>query len=1022
MSRANGHFQVPGSWPERIRPCRGPDPRPFDSCGTEPFRYATIGLFLRGLPIRSVLRAGCGGRTAGRIYLVPGVTNMSRPSHYLILVLSLAAMCAFVAGAWAGPGSYVAQDSYHSDYRSTPKLQFSPTWAAPAGLSGETLAQAFLADHAADYRLPSDLSNLRLHRIQESLLGTHYSFQQSLHGFDVEGAEIIVSVSKKSGEVYRIFNNTYPVKNPPAAPGSILGEDTAYDIAWNALRAHGDLLAPATQRTLYAPIGGSFQLQTIVDLELSAPYGGWRTRIDAASGAILSIEDARIYRVKNTEAGTVEERIGAYSGPVADRRTAFARCASAAAGVSKFDPADRAAGTGKVFDPDPRTTLQNATIQDGSPAQTFTAAYVIRDLQDITYDGSLYTLTGPWCAITDWDPPSTPPSTTTDGNWTALRGNNAFNDALVYFHIDQTQRYIQSLGFTHATGIVERPIVTDSDGVNGQDNSYFSGGRLAFGHGCVDDSEDADVVLHEYGHAIHYSINPSWGGGDCGAIGEGFGDYWAGSYSYSTPNGATFHPEWIFSWDGHGSPALCWAGRILNAFGAQYNPNTTYDAHVTIPGGYQSDELWSTPIFQTLITVMGLGYTRESVDQIILESHFGLGSGVRMRELANVTIATAQELQPGNPHADVFVQKFLVHNIILQPFVGLEVHGVTVSDAGANGAADPGETVHLHVVLKNAGTLGAVGVSGLLTSSTPGVTISVDTSAYGDIAPGASATNATDFVVSFPATIPCGDPVQFSLAADYEPEAVPPAVLGFELRMGKLRGVSQSTEPALAIPDNNPAGVSSYMRVSGTGATVSAGFNVDVNITHTYIGDLIVRIVSPNGTTVTLHNMTGDATQNLIGNYPGTLTPYQSLLSLIGGPLDGNWRLFVSDNGAVDLGTINSWGINDIQGYDCEGAADAPAGTPALRFSLSQNQPNPQAGETSIRYAVSRSDLATRLEIIDVSGRIVRTLVNGMLNAGDHVQVWDGRDEVGNTVGAGVYFYRLHQGGDSATRKLLMVR
>jgi subtilisin-like proprotein convertase family protein len=581
---------------------------------------------------------------------------------------------------------------------------------------------------------------------------------------------------------------------------------------------------------------------------------------------------------------------------------------------------------------------------------------------------------------------------------------------------------MQALGFTGASGIVERSIVADSDGVNGADNSYYSGGRLAFGHGCVDDSEDADVVLHEYGHAIHYSINSNWGGGDSGAIGEGFGDYWAGSYSYVTQNGDTFHPEWVFSWDGHGSPVQCWNGRVMNQFGAQYDPNATYGAHQSIPGGYQSDELWSTPLFQSLIALMDLGYSRDSVDQIILESHFGLGSGVRMRGLANATIATAGLLQPGNPHADVFIQKFLVHNIIDVPFVGLQVDEVTVSNAGGNGAADPGETVHLHVALKNAGTLGAVDVSGVLTSTTPGVVISVDSSLYGDIGPGASATNQTDYVVSIPANHPCGDPVQFSIEAEFQPESLTSTVLDFELGTGVVLGVSQSIEPGLAIPDNNSGGVSSVMTVSGTGATVTAGFNVDIDLTHTYIGDLIVRLTSPNGTVVTLHNRSGGSAQNIIGNYPGTLTPAQPLSAFLGDPVDGNWTMFVSDNAGVDIGTLNSWGINDVQGYDCEEVVDAPTGSAALRFSLSQNEPNPLAQETSIRFSLSRGDLPTQLEIIDVSGRIVRTLVDGTVNAGEHVQVWDGKDNLGSPVGAGVYFYRLRQGDDVATRKLLTVR
>jgi hypothetical protein len=363
---------------------------------------------------------------------------------------------------------------------------------------------------------------------------------------------------------------------------------------------------------------------------------------------------------------TPAERIAALAGPAGDRAAAFARFAARAEAAKAPTGGSRATGSGLVFDPDPRATLMNDGLQDTSPASAFTAAYFTRTLADITFSGGLYRVTGPWINIINWDPPATAPSTTTTGNWTATRGNNAFNDAMTYYMIDTNQRYMQGLGFTGATGIQDGPIGTDTDGVNGADNSYYVSGtnRLSFGHGCVDDSEDSDVMLHEYGHAIHHSINSSWGGGDTGAIGEGFGDYWAGSYSYSTPNGATYHPEWIFSWDGHGTGNPCWAGRLMNKLNLVYVHTTFYGAHQSIPGG-QSDELWSTPLFQSLITLVGThGATRESVDQIVLESHFGIGFGPKMRDLAYATIAAAQALQPGQPHAAIFTQKFAHHNIV----------------------------------------------------------------------------------------------------------------------------------------------------------------------------------------------------------------------------------------------------------------------------------------------------------------------------------------------------------------------
>ncbi|UUZ47440.1 hypothetical protein LP420_29820 [Massilia sp. B-10] len=183
-------------------------------------------------------------------------------------------------------------------------------------------------------------------------------------------------------------------------------------------------------------------------------------------------------------------------------------------------------------------------------------------------------------------------------------------------HLDQNQRYIQSLGFTGTKSIINRPFDVDTDGVNGDDNSHYSGGSpdyLAFGHGCVNDSEDADVILHEYGHAIQANINSSWSGGDTGAMGEGFGDYWAGSYSYSRPNGTVYHPEWVFSWDGH---SACWGGRLLNRTNAWYNASKTYGAHSSVTENgvtFQSDELWSAPLFESMKALLAMPASRAPI-------------------------------------------------------------------------------------------------------------------------------------------------------------------------------------------------------------------------------------------------------------------------------------------------------------------------------------------------------------------------------------------------------------------------
>ncbi len=578
-------------------------------------------------------------------------------------LVGLLAILTLTLGATGALGLTAAPDSFHDDWRGTPRQQIEPNWNAPMGLSGEGLVRAFLADHGVAYQLAEGQADLQLAEVKESLLGLHYRFEQILEGVPVEFGEVIVSLSKADGHVYRAWNNYYPV--PAGTSASILiDRETAYDLAWARLNARGDLLSAPSAKQLWQASAEGFRPIWRVDLELASPYGGWNLVIDAATGEVLELADARLYRlVDDFTSASPDERIGALSGPAGDRHTAFTRFESA--NQNEREAGTRADGTGVMFDPDPRATLMNDNLQDSSPSSYFTDAYFTRTLSDITFSGGLYRVTGPWVNIMNWDSPNTAPSTTVDGNWTATRGDNSFNDAMTYYMIDTNQRYMQGLGFTGATGIQEGSIGTDTDGANGADNSYYysSTNRMSFGHGCVDDSEDSDVMLHEYGHAIQYSINSSWGGGHTGALGEGFGDYWAGSYSYDTPNGQTYHPEWVFSWDGHGTGNQCWGGRYLNRLNLQYNHNASYGAHAWIGGGY-SDELWSTPLFQSLVALVDLGESRDDVDQIILESHFGIGYGPKMRDLANATVAAAQALQPGGPHAGVFITKFAHHGII----------------------------------------------------------------------------------------------------------------------------------------------------------------------------------------------------------------------------------------------------------------------------------------------------------------------------------------------------------------------
>ena len=102
---------------------------------------------------------------------------------------------------------------------------------------------------------------------------------------------------------------------------------------------------------------------------------------------------------------------------------------------------------------------------------------------------------------------------------------------MAYYWVTQAQRYIHSARLRRVaarrstTG--RRPSASTSGATTTRSPTDHPKNELRFGKGGVDDAEDAEVILHEYGHAIHFSQNFSFASEEAGAISEGFGDYWA---------------------------------------------------------------------------------------------------------------------------------------------------------------------------------------------------------------------------------------------------------------------------------------------------------------------------------------------------------------------------------------------------------------------------------------------------------------------------------------------------------------
>jgi len=115
--------------------------------------------------------------------------------------------------------------------------------------------------------------------------------------------------------------------------------------------------------------------------------------------------------------------------------------------------------------------------------------------------------------------------------------------------------------------------------------------------------------------------------------------------------------------------------------------------------------------------------------------------------------------------------------------------------------------------------------------------------------------------------------------------------------------------PNLKIPDNSPTGISSVIGLVG-GGTVRQ-LKIGLDITHTFIGDLRVELVSPTGRRAILHGQLGGAARNLVMTYDSA-SPGSVLATLVGQPVGGNWVLRVTDLAGQDVGQLNKWSIEAV--------------------------------------------------------------------------------------------------------------
>jgi hypothetical protein len=285
-------------------------------------------------------------------------------------------------------------------------------------------------------------------------------------------------------------------------------------------------------------------------------------------------------------------------------------------------------GTGRVFFPNPVAQLQDQTLTDQNDADypALQAAYVTRTLTNL--DGSGF-LNGDWATIVS---ETGNPAYSPTNSFIYNRSQDEFEQVMAYYWVTEAQKYIQSLGF----GTRFRPVNMGPQRIRinqwGADNSFANDHKvseLRFGKGGVDDAEDAEVILHEYGHAIHFSQNFSFASEEAGAISEGFGDYWAVTVTQTIA--PTADPACVADWD-----SVSYTIRVPHCL-RRVDTNLHYPENLN--GEVHHDgQIWSRALWDIRGALGGV-----RADTVILQAQFDF-PGTTMTELASRTVATAEGL------------------------------------------------------------------------------------------------------------------------------------------------------------------------------------------------------------------------------------------------------------------------------------------------------------------------------------------------------------------------------------------
>src|SRR3954454_25217942 len=297
----------------------------------------------------------------------------------------------------------------------------------------------------------------------------------------------------------------------------------------------------------------------------------------------------------------------------------------------------------QVFFPNPVQTLRNEALTDQKDANyaALWAAYRHVALTDLDGSG---TLTGTYAKV---ESETGTPARNTGSGFVYTRDQDQFEQTMGYYGVTQAQRYIQSLGFGSTLPAVNKRQQLLRINQYGGDNSFYRNGTnkltITFGKGGVDDAEDAEVIVHEYGHSVQDSQVRGFGTTlESGSIGEGFSDYLAVAVSTWATGAPKLTPEaCVADWD-----SVSYTRTVPHCL-RRLDGTKIYPTDVR--GEVHADgEIWSRALWD-IRTALG----DRVASTLIIEAQFNFAADTSFRAAALATVAAAQKLYGARAEASV---------------------------------------------------------------------------------------------------------------------------------------------------------------------------------------------------------------------------------------------------------------------------------------------------------------------------------------------------------------------------------